>query len=296
MAAAPQRRSYALPDGQLSAVHYGDTQQPIRLIFLHANGFNGLAYKTVLEGLGVHAVAFDMRGHGMSQLPADPEALFDWHIFRDDILYVMDHHIQGRVVVAGHSYGAVTGILLAPYLKARMAGYVGFDPVTVPAPIRALSRMRWARAMMRKRLGVANQAGRRKSRFDSFEQVFERYQGRGAFRGFTDEALSDYLKGGLVADGEGVKLACDPLWEQAIFTAQGHNLFKALKFLPEQNSNVCFASKYGAVSFPAARRALARHIGQSHVSLRKDLSHMFPLHVPEFAAEQLSQAIAQAEF
>ena len=108
--------------------------------------------------------------------------------------------------------------------------------------------------------------------------------------------MNDYLDGGLVVDGQGVRLACNPLWEQAIYTAQGHNLFKALKFLPQDNSQVCFASKYGSVSFPAARRALARHIGQDNVTLREDLAHMFPLHVPEFAAAQLSKVIEQAEF
>lgn len=297
MSAARLRKFYDLPDGQMSALHFGDVTAPVRLIFLHANGFNGLSYKTVLSGLGVHAVAFDLRGHGMSELPADPAALRDWHIFRDDILHVMDTAITGRVVVAGHSYGAVTGILLAPFLKDRMVGYVGFDPVTIPQPVRAISKTAWGSAYLKKRLTIARNAGRRKSRFDSLQAAFERYQNRGAFRGFTDEALRDYLTGGLVPDVKGgVKLACDPLWEQAIFTAQGHNLFKAARGLPRGNSAITFASKYGAVSYPASRRALARHIGKDNVVLRKDFAHMFPLHDPDFARAQLEAAIESAQF
>lgn len=293
---APERRDYDLPDGSLSAVHYGDTSQPLRVVFLHANGFNGLAYKSVFERLGVHSAAFDSRGHGRSRLPIDIDGLSDYNIFRDDILHILNDYIDGRVVVAGHSFGAVTATLLAPYLKERMAGYVGFDPVTAPGFMRVLTRRRWGRGLVGKRFVAARKAGRRKSHFESVEAAFARYQGRGAFRGFSDAALRDYLAGGFLPDDGGVKLACDPLWEKAIYTAHGHNIFKASKYLPKGNSYMCFAQKHGAVSYPAARRALGRHIGKDHVILRKDLSHMFPLHVPEFAAQMLSRAIDGSQF
>jgi pimeloyl-ACP methyl ester carboxylesterase len=181
-----------------------------------------------LEPLGVHAVALDLRGHGMSELPTDVAALKNWHIFRDDVAEFFDRYIDSPVVLAGHSYGSVTGVLAMPKIKDQVSGYVGFDPVLVPAPFRAFNRLPGGRAFMKARMPIARNAGRRRSQFESFEAAFNRYQNRGAFRGFSDEALRDYLTGGLIADGEGVKLACDPLWEQAIFTAQGHNVFKAM--------------------------------------------------------------------
>ena len=64
----PTRKFYDLRDGCISAVHFGDVSAPIRLVMLNANGFNGYSYKTILEPLGVHCVALDLRGHGLSEL------------------------------------------------------------------------------------------------------------------------------------------------------------------------------------------------------------------------------------
>ena len=56
---APTRKFYDLRDGRMSVVHFGDTAAPIEIIMLNANGFNGYSYKSILEPLGVHAVALD---------------------------------------------------------------------------------------------------------------------------------------------------------------------------------------------------------------------------------------------
>lgn len=287
------RKFYDLRDGRISAVHFGDMSKPAALVMLNANGFNGYSYKTILEPLGVHCIALDMRGHGMSELPTDVAALKNWHIFRDDVAEFFDRYIDAPVVLAGHSYGAVTGVLAMPMIKDKVSGYVGFDPVLVPGPFRAINRFPGGRARMKKSLPIARNAGRRKSSFESFEAAFERYKDRGAFRGFSDEALRDYLTGGLIPDGEGMKLACDPLWEQAIFVAQGHNVFKAAPHLPKDNSHITFAGKYGAVSFRSGRNAFAKIIGAENVVFDKNRAHMFPMHDQPYATGRLREAISR---
>lgn len=288
---APIRKFYDLRDGRISAVHFGDMSAPPRLIMLNANGFNGYSYKTILEPLGVHAIALDMRGHGMSELPIDVAALKNWHIFRDDVVGFFNRYTEAPLVLAGHSYGAVTGMLAMPQIKDKVSGYVGFDPVLIPALARMFNRLPGGRGFMKKRLPIARNAGRRRSTFESQEAAFERYKNRGAFRGFTDEALRDYLAGGLVPDGDGLKLACDPLWEQAIFVAQGHNVFKAIPYLPRHNSHATFAGKHGAVSFRAGRNAIAKVIGAENVVFDKNRAHMFPMHDPDYATGRLRDAL-----
>lgn len=288
---APTRKFYDLRDGRISAVHFGDISEPIRLVMLNANGFNGYSYKTILESLGVHCVALDLRGHGMSELPIDVRALKNWYIFRDDVVEFFERYIDSPVVLAGHSYGAVTGILAMPKIKDKVSGYVGFDPVILPAFARLSSRLPGGRAYMKKRLPIARNAARRKSYFESFDAAFARYQNRGAFRGFTDEALQDYLTGGLIPDGDSVKLACDPLWEQAIFVAQGHNVFKSAPHLPRDNSHITFAGKYGAVSFRSGRNVFANIIGKQNVVFDKERAHMFPMHDPDYAMGRLREAL-----
>ena len=291
----PERKFYDLCDGRISAVHFGDMSAPVRLIMLNANGFNGYSYKTILEPLGVHAIALDLRGHGMSELPTNVAALKNWYIFRDDIIEFFNRYIEGPVVLAGHSYGAVTGILALPQIKEKVSGYVGFDPVLVPALARIVNRMPGGRSFMKKRLPIARNAGRRRSKFESLEAAFERYKNRGAFRGFTDEAFRDYLKGGLIPDGKGVRLACDPLWEQAIFVAQGHNVFKAISHLPRENSHITFAGKHGAVSFKSGRKAIANVIGAKNVVFDKDRAHMFPMHDPDYAIGRLQRGLERLD-
>lgn len=295
---APTRNFYDLSAGRISAVHFGLTSNPVKLIMLHANGFNGYSYKTIIEPLGVHCIALDLRGHGMSELPTDASALRDWTIFRDDVTEFFERYIDSPVILAGHSYGAVTGILVMPQIKDKVNGYVGFDPVIMPNFARLILQFPGIRSSMKKRLAIARNAGRRKSRFESFEAAFARYQNRGAFRGFTDEALRDYLTGGLIADDQaeraGVKLACDPLWEQAIFVAQGHNSLKAAKALPRQNSHVTFAGKHGAVSSKGGRSYIAKLIGAENVVYDKTRAHMFPMHDPDYAIQRLKEVLNNA--
>jgi pimeloyl-ACP methyl ester carboxylesterase len=187
----PIRKFYDLRDGRISAIHFGDMSNPPKLIMLIANGFNGYSYKTILEPLGVHSIALDMRGHGMSELPTDIEALKNWHIFRDDVVEFFDRYIDGPIVLAGHSFGAVTGILAMPEVKTKVYGYVGFDPVIMPWLIRQIPNCIGGTTYLKKRLPIARNAGRRRSDFESLEAAFQRYKNRGAFRGFTDEALRD---------------------------------------------------------------------------------------------------------
>lgn len=145
----------------MSAVHFGDIAAPIELIMLNANGFNGYSYKSILEPLDVHAVALDLRGHGMSELPIDVAGLKNWHIFRDDVAAFFDRYIESPTVLAGHSYGGVTGILAMPKIKDKISSYVGFDPVLFPGLFRAINRLPGGRAYMKARLPIARNAGRR---------------------------------------------------------------------------------------------------------------------------------------
>lgn len=293
-----QRRSYLLRDGALSVLHFGNISEPVRLVFLHANGFNALAYRRVLEPLGVHSVAFDMRGHGQSRNMPQPMNIPNWHIFREDCVEFFERHLPDLtdepVVLAGHSFGAVSGILAAPFLKDRLAGYVGFDPVSVPLIFRLTSNLPGGRAYMKKRIPIARNAGRRKSEFESQEAAFSRWQGRGAFKGMSDEVLRDYIKGGLVKREDGIwELACDPKWEQTIFVAQWHNLFKAARALPD-NSQIIYAGGRPPVSTTGTRRTVQKAQPQITVKFDPKLGHLFPLIQTDQAIQILQNALSKA--
>ena len=285
----PTRREYALSDGTLSAVHFGRAGNPLKLVFIHANGFNAMSYRAVLQPLGVHALALDMRGHGFSKLPAAPDELKSWHIFRDDILEFFERYVDRPVVLAGHSFGAVSAILAAEGLGDKCAGFAGFDPVMMPQPYRALSGTKAGRNMMKKRIPIAAKAGRRRAEFKSAQEAFKNYQGRGAFKKVSDEAIRDYLNGGLIETKNGVRLACNPLWEQAVFCAQNQNSFKAARHLP-RHRKIIFAGKNSPTPFSMQARMKAR-LGRDAVKSSSKLDHLFPLQTPDLAIKILSDML-----
>jgi len=293
-----EHRTYSLRDGPLSALHFGNIAEPVRLVLLHANGFNAQAYRAVLEPLGVHSVAFDMRGHGQSRDMPQPLNIPNWHIFRDDCVEFFERHLpdltDGRVVLAGHSFGAVSAILAAPKIKDKINGYAGFDPVSVPFLFRLTSALPGGRAYMKKRVPIARNAGRRKSVFESPAAAFSRWQGRGAFKGMADEILQDYISGGLVKRDDGQwELACHPKWEQAIFTAQWHNLFKAARSLPD-NSKIIYAGGRPPVSTRGTRRAVQFAQPNIEVKFEANLGHLFPLIKTEYTAAILREVLDAA--
>lgn len=275
----------------LSAVHFGPIEDPVKLVFCHANGFNALSYRAVLEPLGVHAVALDMRGHGFSILPADPEQLESWGVFRDDITEFIDRYIDHPIVLAGHSFGAASAILAASTAGAKVSAFAGLDPVFVPQPFRAFSASARGRAMMKARIPIAAKAGRRRSEFKNKQAAFKNYKGRGAFKIVRDDILMDYLEGGTAAAETGVRLCCNPLWEQAIFVAQNQNSYKAALKLPKHRK-IIFAGRNSPTPFSLQSRLRLR-LGKDDVVSSGKLQHLFPLQHPELATKTLAAMLSR---
>ena len=273
----------------MSALHFGRTSNPLKLIFAHANGFNAQSYAQILEPLGVHAAALDLRGHGFSSLPAHPDNLPNWHVFRDDIVHFCDNYVETPVVLAGHSFGAVSLILAAEKLGDKCAGYVGFDPVIMPSVLRHLSGFKTVRERMKKKLPIAARAGRRRSVFDNLDEAFDNYHGRGAFKIVPDVILRDYLEGGLKPHKDGVELACAPKWEQAVFGAQHHNTFRGLRFLPVKRHIVFAGPNSPTPAFVQAK--VSRLIGENNTQSDDSLEHLFPLQNPQFATDILANML-----
>jgi pimeloyl-ACP methyl ester carboxylesterase len=288
------RREHAVKDGVLSGVHFGPTENPIRLLMLHANGFNARSYRVILENLPIHSVSLDLRGHGFSTLPYNPEKLRTFYQFRDDVLDFIDRYVEGELVIAGHSLGASVGALCAPALKGKLKGFVGFDSPIMPFWMRPFFHIPGWVEMMQNRLAIASKAGRRRSEFDSIEQAYERYHKRGIFKTFSDDVLMDYVLGGLKPDGDGWRLACDPKWEQAIYPAHGHNLFKAARDLPKDNTQIIFATINAPNTF-LSRERIKAVVGKKNVHRQAGFDHMFPLNKPDFAEAALSKAIKAAD-
>ena len=219
-------------EGLMHVLDFGDPKRPVDIVFVHANGFNALTYRTLLAPLSgsLRIWAPDLRGHGATTLPAVADGRRHWHDHRDDLVALLEALEGPPVVLAGHSMGGTSALLAAAERPDRVSSLVLFDPVIWS---------RWAVAAFQlplldriaSRIPLVKNALRRRKVFDSREQAMTAYLGRGAFKGWPEMMLADYLADGLVEAPDGFVLACDPAWEASNYAAQSHDPWRALKRL-----------------------------------------------------------------
>ena len=220
-------------DGDMAVLDFGDPKRPVDLVFVHANGFNAATYRTLLQPLGgsLRIWAPDLRGHGRSRLPAVVEGRRCWGDHRDDLAALLDAIDGPPVVMAGHSLGGASALLAAAERPERVSGLVMMDPVVWPRAMAfalnlpVVGRVAANNPMVRGAL-------KRRALFDSREQALNAYRGRGAFKGWPDMMLADYLADGLVETDCGLELACAPAWEASNYAAQAHDPWRALASYP----------------------------------------------------------------
>ncbi len=219
----------------MAALSWGPAQSRPELVFVHANGLNAAAYEELLQPLAEsHSIlAPDLRGHGYTALPADARLpRRNWHDLADDIARLLDRLDGPPCVLAGHSMGATAALLAAARSPHRVRALVLLDPVI---PSRAALLRMWlpprSSALPVYRAAAAKARRRRRS-FPSRAAAFDAYRGRGAFSTWSERALTDFLRDGLVEDGTGMfALSCSPDWEASGYLAQANDAWRAIRAL-----------------------------------------------------------------
>ena len=272
--------------GDMSVLDFGDPKRPVDLIFCHANGFNAATYRSILAPLAssLRILAPDLRGHGDTTLPTTIEGRKGWQDHRDDLVSLLDALDGPPVVLAGHSMGATSSILAAAERSAKVSQIVAFDPVIWK---------RWMVAALKLplldrlpgRMSLAKGALRRRERFDSREQALAAYRGRGAFKGWSDIMVVDYLGAGLIDDGDGFVLASPREWEASNYRSQSHDPWKAMqtfgrpiRILKAEHGSACFVE-------PSPRG-----LPLVTVETVPDSTHFMPMLRPDIARDALFEA------
>lgn len=273
-------------EGEMAVLDFGDAKRPVDLVFCHANGFNAATYRSILAPLSasLRILAPDLRGHGATTLAATAAHRRGWQDHRDDIAGLLDTLDGPPVVLAGHSMGATSSILAAAERPARVSQVVALDPVIWP---------RWMVGALHLplvdrlpgRIPLARGALRRRARFDSREQALAAYRGRGAFRGWSDIMVADYVSAGLVEDGDGVVLACRPDWEASNYAAQSHDPWRAMK-AAGRPIRILKAETGSTCAVPPSPRGLPLVT----VETVPEGTHFFPMLRPDVARDALFDA------
>ena len=277
------RKQTAFASGAVSYLEW-PAQGP-DLHFAHATGFNSETYRALLQPLSdsFHVVASDARGHGFTTLETRPGLARGWTVFRNDLLAFLQTSTASPVLLAGHSMGAVTSLLLAAEFPERVCGLVLIEPVLFSIPL-------WERLLafagVHRKNALAAGALRRRETFDSGDAVFEAYRGRGIFSTWPDEMLRDYIAGGFLADADGtVRLACLPWWEAEIYRSAPARLDRLaprircpVTLLHGAKSSACPENE--AVRFAKRQRRTRR------ICVPK-AGHFLPMEYPELVREEI---------
>jgi pimeloyl-ACP methyl ester carboxylesterase len=286
----PRRRTLAIKsrdeDGALAAIEFGDPARPIDVIFLHANGFNAMTYRSVLAPLAprLRLLAVDMQGYGLSSPRSPIEGRLNMLNFRDDMIAVLDGLDGPPLVLAGHSMGGTIAVLSAAQRPERVKALGLFDPVILSREV-----ARDAMASTTPQFpdgGLAVGARRRRAVFASKQAVVDSYRGRGAFATWPEQALVDYVADGFRGRDDGqVELTCSPAWESATFSAHGHDIWGALEtirspmvMLRAEIESTC------SVLAPADYHSSNPH---SRVETIPGATHFLPIERPDLVRETL---------
>src|ERR1700747_126568 len=109
------------PQGRLH-VDDGGRGDALPVLFVHGNGANLTQWRAQLDHLrpSRRAVAFDLRGMGQSDLPANGD--YSVAAMADDVEAVADALHLKRFVIVGHLYGAHVAAEYAAKHPERVAG------------------------------------------------------------------------------------------------------------------------------------------------------------------------------
>ncbi len=276
-------------DGEVAFLDFGPPERAPDIVFVHANGFNARAYRTILSPLGrdLRILAPDQRGHGATELPTDRPRT-SWLDLRDDLLAFLDAMQVGRAVLAGHSMGATASLLASAEAPERVRALALFDPVILPPTAERPA----ASAGLATASPMVQGALRRRRVFPSRELAAQAYRGRGAFRTWTEAQLADYVAAGFrdLPSGE-VALACSPEWEVSNYVNQQHDPWDAFR------RSSCPIRILRAETDSPGR--LDGHIedltagGRIQVETVAGTTHFLPMERPELVRQTLRWALAQ---
>ena len=124
------------PDGlRLHARSWGAHDGP-PLLFVHGWSQSDLCWTKQLSGPladRFRIVTFDLRGHGLSEKPSDPDAYTDGRRWADDLAAVMEQTGLERPVIVAWSYG---GYVVSDYLRAHGDAALGGINLVAAAVVR----------------------------------------------------------------------------------------------------------------------------------------------------------------
>jgi pimeloyl-ACP methyl ester carboxylesterase len=251
------------------------------LLLAHATGFCGAVLAPLAERLTdrYRCIAFDERGHGLSERP--PGEDFGWYGFAADIAGVIDHLDLDRPFGFGHSCGAAALLLTEQSRPGAFSALYCYEPIIYPDD-RPLAPTLESNPL-------AAGAQRRREVFGSPEEALANFSSKAPFDRLHPEVLAAYVDNGFGPGDGGVRLRCRRE-DEALVYAHGlaHDAFAHLDEVRCPVTLACGAES-DAVG-PDFLALLDRRLGRSEMEVFPGLGHFGPMEDPD----ELARAVASA--
>jgi len=184
------------------------------LHFAHPNAYTPECFSRFLAPLAeqFHVLALLQRPLWPN---SDPAEMTDWRLLADDLIRFLDQESLRDVVGMGHSLGAVITMMAAIKRPDLFSRLVLIEPVFLPQSILQRIREHPEQAWNSPRVSGAL---RRRNKWASRQEAFDRFHSKSIFARFSDELLWDYINHSLDENEDGsVSLRFSPEWEAQIY-------------------------------------------------------------------------------
>lgn len=242
----------------LNVWDYGGDGPP--LVLAHCTGTHGRIWDPLVPELSrrFHVYAPDMRGHGDSSKPSDPDA-YCASLLGEDLIAVVEFlGAEGKVFAAGHSAGAASVGYAALERPDIVAAAVLIDPIIMPAEFNEGPN------------SLADTARRRRTTFAEVAEARARYASKPPMNTWVPEALDAYVEHAFAKREDGqVELKCTGRIEADMYERGGApDLFEALgrltppvRIVTGEQSHIRSFAELQHEQLPSADYRLVRDVG-----------------------------------
>ncbi|MCG9679659.1 alpha/beta hydrolase [Vibrio sp. Isolate24] len=123
---------YSIADGHITAIEYGDSQaSDCSIVFIHGWLDNAASFESVMQALHqsapfLHLCAIDLPGHGHSSHKSGSN-FYPFHDYIDDVYQFLAKLSPNRLVLVGHSLGALIASCYSAAFPEQISGLVQIE-------------------------------------------------------------------------------------------------------------------------------------------------------------------------
>ena len=292
-----ERKKLDWGEGETSFIEIFDNKDKPGFQFAHATGFNALTYKELLEPLSdnFNVRAVDARGHGFTKLKADPQDMYDWKIYCDDLIKSVELFVektQKPIILSGHSMGAASAIQVAAIRPDLVSGLVLVDPVLMTSKIKIIFKIGRKYPIFKnfpiiKQGMMMSEATKKRRRYwKNKEEIFNSYKNKLIFKTWTETTIRNYIEGGTELVGDETRLTCDPLWEAATFSSWKHD---AMGLIDKLNCPITLLqAEFNSTARGNGPIKLMQQDKLGVHKIVKGSTHFLPMEFPDIIKEEIN--------